>query len=480
MNVFASGRRLPRTQLGRRPVLKGISLGAGGILLAPLLQKIAAAAEGKATPPKRVIFLLFDNGFHERGAVPEGIPLQSADRRQLPLGTGKLPFDLEPFEPFRDRMTILHGLHTLTNVGHGGGFNSLAGIPCNDAAKYVSPQAISIDAAIAKTNPGLFPLLGLGVGNDAPNISYCSSAWGTGRPIAMHCRPELAYESLFGSVGATRNDFATQKNLLDHVTDDVRQFRGATAGPERELVDAHLEAIETLARRSGRLSEKFQNGTLSRTAPTLPKRPELVSEIMAAQCDIATAALVAGLTNVVTISSGLCSIMLGYTGISNGGGHDLGHGGPDTNHPNEIGRQRFGPLVLYRNFLAQQAARVLTALQQTKEGAGTMLDNTLLVFTSDSGNHQHSGTDCNWPFVLVGNLGGALRTGQFVSYPVNGDPADRAEFSMAKVDFANPLTNALYATLLHACGQPCDAFNRFATSSVPPTAFAPLPELLKS
>jgi len=473
-NMLASG------QLNRRTLLKGLTLGAGSILFEPLVQKVAAQAAGRPSTPKRVIFLLFDNGFHERGALPEGIPLRSTERRQLPLGTARLPLDLEPFEPFRNRMTILHGLHTVCNVGHGGGFAALSGIRCGDVARFSSPPGISIDAAIARAVPGVFPLLGLGIAPNAPTTSYCSSAWGPGRPIGMHCRPEMAYESLFGSVGATRNDFATQRNLLDHVTSDVRRFRAATAGPERELVDAHLDAIESLARRNGQLSEQFQNGTLTRHAPTLPRRAELFTEIAAAQCDIATAALVAGLTNVVTISSGLCSLMTQYTGISRVGGHGLGHGEQDREHPNEIGRQRFGVLTLYRNFLAQQAARMLTALQRTREGSGTMLDNTLLVFMSDSANHQHTGPGRNWPFVLVGNLGGALRTGQFVSYPVDGDPADTGEFSMGRASPTNPLNNALYATLLHAIGRPCDSFNRPASSSAPPTAYAPLSALLRS
>jgi len=38
--------------------------------------------------------------------------------------------------------------------------------------------------------------------------------------------------------------------------------------------------------------------------------------------------------------------------------------------------------------------------------------------------------------------------------------------------------NALYATLLHAVGRPCDAFNRPANSTEAARIYAPLPELL--
>ncbi len=155
----------------RRSFLKGVSLGAGGILLAPLLQKIAAAADGNVTPPKRVIFFVFDNGFREiDGTLPEGVPLESNELRQIPLKGLKLPLDIEPFAPFQDRMTILHGLRGNNAVDHGGYFAALAGIPGN---KH-SALGVSIDAAIAQALPSVFPLLALGVSSNGPTTAYCS------------------------------------------------------------------------------------------------------------------------------------------------------------------------------------------------------------------------------------------------------------------------------------------------------------------
>lgn len=461
---------------GRRSLLKGVSLGAGGLLLAPLLRKIAAAAEGNMAPPKRVIFLVFDNGFREiDGTLPEGVPLESETLRRIPLQGLKLPLDIEPFAPFQDRMTILHGLRGNNAVDHGGFFTALSGIPGN---KH-SALGISIDAAIAQAIPSVFPLLGLGIAHNGPTTAYCSSAWAAGKPIAMQCQPSMAYESLFGSIGATQNDFATRKNLLDFVSTDVQRVRAAIAGPERELLDAHLEALAALSTRNGHLSDQFQNGTLNKHAPTLPQSMGLVTEIAAAQCDIAAAALVAGLTNVVTISSGLGGIMSKYTGISGHDGHGLGHGGVDNDLP---GKRPFEALSHYHNHLAKQAARMLTKLQDTKEGAGTMLDNTLLVFMSDSANQQHSWKGANWPVVLVGNLGGTLKTGQFLSYPVRGQNAggDGGNQTFGTAHKTNPLTNALYATLLTAAGKPCDAFNRSPSSTEAKEIHAPLPELLVS
>ena len=97
-------------KLNRRNYLKGISLGVGGLLFAPLLQKVAAAADGNVTPPKRFIFFLFDNGFQESAAIPMGWKRGADSIRQESLKGAKLPRDIAPFAPFQDRMTIVQGL----------------------------------------------------------------------------------------------------------------------------------------------------------------------------------------------------------------------------------------------------------------------------------------------------------------------------------------------------------------------------------
>jgi hypothetical protein len=231
------------------------------------------------------------------------------------------------------------------------------------------------------------------------------------------------------------------------------------------LVDSHLEAIESLSKRDGLLAGKFDTGALKKHAPKL-EPPRTMTETVAAQCDIAAAALLAGLTNVVTITAGLCNVPISYSGISDESPHAIGHG-------------KFDILSKYHNFLATQAARMLTKLQETKEGTGTMLDNTLLVFMSDSANQQHSWKGANWPFVLVGNLGGKLKSGQFLSYPVSKrETWDAQGQLMGAAAASNPAINALYCTLLHAVGAPRDTFNRSLSAPDAPALYGPLAELL--
>lgn len=237
----------------RRQLLKGVSLGAGSVVLLPFLKTLAAQEKGTYTTPKRVVFVLFDNGFHETAAQPVGVSLGSDKTRDLPLEGLTLPKDIDPFTPYKDRLTIIQGLRgTHLSPNHGAGFGALSGVAGGVGEdKFRRVVGESIDAAIAKTIPGIFPLLVLGVdpGNAETTTYYASSAWGPGKAIAAQCRPELAFESLFGSIGADRNDFVTRRNLLDFVAGDVKRLRPQLTSSEREQLDYHLGALESLSQR---------------------------------------------------------------------------------------------------------------------------------------------------------------------------------------------------------------------------------------
>jgi hypothetical protein len=284
----------------------------------------------------------------------------------------------------------------------------------------------------------------------------------------------VAYESLFGAIGADRNDFAVRRNLLDFVGDGTRKLRSQLAGPEREQLDYHLEAIESLSKRNGQLAQMQDAGELRRHAPKPADRPpQKMTEILGSHCEIAAAALITKLTNVVTITSGLCRLGTAYTGISDTGTHSLGHNNfdPELNVPGRVVLSR------YRRYIAEQVAGLLAKLKDVREGDGTMLDNTLVVFTSDSANRQHTAGE-NWPFVLIGNLGGRLKTNQFVGYPLRERGGDAGPWgSHGAAPSSNPMINALYCTLLHATGQPRETFN-LGGSKDDAAKYQALPELL--
>ena len=291
--------------------------------------------------------------------------------------------------------------------------------------------------------------------------------------MAAQCRPSLAFRSLFGGTGADQQDFAARKNLLDFVHQDVNRVRSQLAGPEREQLDQHLAGLEALSGRQGQLAELRANGVLEKHAPQLPDPlPETMRDVVAAQFDIGAAALVAGLTNVLTITLGLCNIRGTYTGFSQLGAHSAGH----NERASDLGIPGEQLLLQIRQYMAEQTAELLRKLETTAEGKGTMLDNTLVVFTSDSANRQHSHGE-NWPFLLLGNLGGRIKQGRLLTYPLHvekgkGDWRERAVGSAE-----NPKINSLYCALLHAVGDERETFNPTLEKSLK-SLYSPLKEIL--
>lgn len=423
----------------RRSLLRGISLGAGSVLLSPILKEIEANAAGVAAQPKRFVFFLQSQGLQSWAVQPKEI--QRKDRVGVekvvtrPLAPLTLADDCAPLASFQDRMTIIQGLngHHVYPY-HGGPYGALGGY-----LKGRSPTGQTIDCALAESHSAVFPLVGLGIGNYM-NSDYCSSAWGPNRAAPIMCKPEYAYKVLFGSVmeGNDRADFDSRTSLLDFVKDDVRRVRGELAGTDLDKFDAYLAAYENMSRRQLQLRE--MEATLRKVAPTKDDKYATDRETLQLQShvELAAAALVGGLTRVVTIVSGLC----GHYGLFRGFTeepiemHPMGHneGGP--------GRKLYSIL---RRYHLEQLAVLVNKLAAVPEGDGTMLDNTVFVYTSDFGETHHS-TGNDWAYVLIGNLGGKLKSGQYIDYPLRGREGNRS-------------INALYCTLLHAAGAPREHFN---------------------
>ncbi len=445
----------------RRDWLTGLA--AGSTMLSPLARCLADQATAAVDPPtpSRFVFVLFENGLREYEVQPEEVPMASESVRATPLKSLTLPKRvIDPFTPFMDRLTLIQGLRgSHLNPNHGAGYGALSGLPQAPADKR-RVRAESIDAALAQISPGLFPMVALGIngGGTETSTAYGISAWGQGKPVPIQCRPELAYESLFGSTGTDQNDFLSRKNLLDFVSGDLKHLQKGLGSAGREQLDYHLDALESLSKRRGQLGNLKDDGELAKHAPQpFAEPPMLMPDVIAAQFDIATAALSAGLTNVITLTSGLGGLSPSYKGFSNMGQHSAGHGNPDP----DLGVRGSEIVRRAHHFMAERTADMMKQLASIPEGSGTMLDNTVIVFMSDSAERQHS-HGSQWPVVVLGDLGGRLKTGQLLTYPMEARVSEDSygettERGTGMPD--NPTLNRFFCTLLHAAGAPRENFN---------------------
>lgn len=455
----------------RREFLKGVSLGTGSLVLAPLLQQLQVQAAGSAEQAKRFVFVLEGNGLPWQQIMPAGITRGKEGNRDkvidMPIGDRALPKALEPMNPWKDRVTVVNGLSgRVAGGGHSNNFGALGVFNAEgNVGACGTPKAETIDVALGKKLGGIFPQVGLGMTDKGEHtVIYNCSAWDKGKPMPTQCQPELAYGSLFGSIagGAAKQEFLARNNMLDFLLDDIKRLEKQVAGPEKEKLGQHLAAYESLSERQSRLNEI--ESTLRKHAPVVSNKYKSAVETdrLDAQFDLAAAALIGGLTNVVTLSSGVGDPYFGvkFTGLGiNFGKHGIGHGGSYNGMTWDV------MSTTIRRFHFELMARMMKKLEAVKEGDGTMLDNTLFVYLSDAAEGHHS--RCwEWPFVLVGNLGGKLKSGRYVEYPYWGKKGHR--------EIGN-----LYTTFLHAVGDKRDYFGmRDPMLKGDAAGKGPLPELL--
>ena len=435
--------------LNRRELLRGITLGGGSLLLGPMVRRVMANEAGQTSAP-RFVFVLQSNGFDAIQACPESIPFQKyADRENfetIPLKDHKLPKGLSPLEPHKKRVTILQGLSGRCTGGghsvHGGALGQFRTSGAN-----ASPLGITIDYQLGEAVPGILPWIGIGMsanaGRDAA-LGFAARAAHKSMPIILN--PEKAYNAFFSVAagGAQEKEFHLKRNLLDYMVKDVKQVRQSLGSLGGQELEAYLSAYDQLAQRQYLLLKNKER--LGKSSPQKDERfvSPVATERLEAQFEIATAALIGGLSNVATVTCAAAEINAQpYQGIGvQDSNHTFGHMGGNK-------RDARG-LPFYektRGWLFGLIARMVKRLEEMPEGNGTMMDNTLIVYMSDAPDTHHS-TGYEWPLVTVGNLAGKFKLGgQYISFPGYGKIGHRT-------------VGTLYTTFLQAFGVRQETFGR--------------------
>lgn len=461
--------------LHRRDALKGLSLGAGALVLSPILSRLEAQAAGTAARPKRFVFVVESNGVRPEQISPVGVERKPREQRpggptefvDVPLADRELQFSLEPLKPWKDKLTIVEGLSgRVCGGGHSNNFMALGafGAGRGNGGESLAIEAETIDGALAKTIPGIFPHIGLGMSKRLENnVIYNISALEKDRPLPTMCKPDQAYAALFGSVanGAAKQEFAAKNNLLDFLRRDIKKVQGELVGQEREQFDAYLESFETLRNRQSRLNEIEHTLRAKGPAPTDKYTSAVETDRLDAQFDIGAAALICGLTNVLTLSSaaGIRDFDVTFKGLGiNLDKHSIGHGGSFE------GKKWDELYNIIRRYHMDLIAGLAKKLEAVPEGSGTMLDNTVIVYLSDGAESHHS--RCwEWPMVVLGNMGGKLKSGRYVDYPGYGHKGHRTTANM-------------YVTLLQLAGSQRTSFGMADPNLKDLDQHGPLEELL--
>ncbi len=372
-----------------------------------------------------------NQGFDPKTCIPEGMKNSGS------LANVTLPEPISALEPYKERLHIINGLHGMhTSPSHSAFFGALGGYRGSDG---VPPSASTIDYELSRTLPKtLLPHLCIGMDSienmkSKPTLATLSAS-GAAQPIFMHSNPNHLYQMLYGgiSTGEIRRQHEARSSVLSQIEKFAASKGQSLPSSEQERYGQFVKGFKEVNGLRDRLDDV--SGHLRKFAPQVDERyanPEFETDWHDVLLDLGISALTSGITNTLTIGSGRGEIFGSWKGLGiDQQGHNLGH----MKQPNN-------PIwIKIRQYNCRMLVKIMDALEAIPEGSGTMMDHTLIVYTSNNADKQHT-NGANWPVMLLGNFDGTLKTGCFT-----------------QLNRKRPI-NALFTTLLRAAGQNVDRFN---------------------
>lgn len=379
----------------RRTFLKGT-----GVTMALPWMASLATANTQAQPPKRFAVLFSGNGFHSREWWAKG------EGKEMTLGKV-----LEPLTPFKERLLLINGLFNAEalkgNIHSSQTGNLLSGAPLASGGEIRS--GTSIDQVIAQTHGASCKVPSLVLGCEASNPSvhknysmlYSSHiSWSSPTtPTPLELYPALAFDRLFKD-DAGKGD----KGVLDAVLDDAKAFRPRLASGDARKLDEYLDSVREVERRIESAGKRGElQGKRPDPKPTAPRPadgiPQNIAEHMRLMCDIVALGFQTDTTRVATLklNNDHSSLRFPNLGVDYMIHHLLSHS--DSADWLKVNR-----------FFLEQLSYLAGKLDSIKENGQSVLDNSTILYCSSMLTGSHEAT--RLPVVLVGGLGGTIRTGR--------------------------------------------------------------------
>jgi hypothetical protein len=391
----------------RRAVLRGT----GCAMALPWLESVSAVAEPTAADfPKRFGVVFLGCGVNENHWSSTG---NGADM--------KLSKTLSSLEPIKQKINVVDGLYVkaLTNQGiHPAQTGSLlSGVPITKGA--IIHSGISVDQMIAGHVGQDTPQSSIVLACEQPmtgfhetnfSLAYSSHlSWQTpDSPVPVEVYPAQAWDNLFDNRGSMLN-----VSVLDRVKDRAQALSYKISSTDKGKLDEYLTSVREVEKRvelMRRAGEDAKDAAKGKNIPVAmmdrPSSglPEDLREHARLMCDIVAIAFQTNKTRVASliISRDLSAMYYPFLDVKEGH-HAASHDNASDNY------ERIA------NFHVSQYAYLAKKLDSMKEGNGTVLDNSCLMFMSNmfvGRKHDNS----HLPLVLAGGLGGTLKTGRSLNY----------------------------------------------------------------
>lgn len=414
--------------LTRRSFVKSLSLGTSLPVLAPILTQLECEAAGLPTAnrPKRFVFVAVSSGI-----MPEEVELPALkdnnkdEYLNVSLDEHELDPAMKPFEPLKDYLSIIQGLSgKMCAGGHTGNYGALGVWRAPGEKGAPPPKRATVDSILSKMYPAAMNHLATGLtGGWGTRITegvvypYISAA-GPQKTIPFQASPDIVFEQLFGTVASkdrySAQKLASKKNLLDFMTDDVKKTQKALPSQEKAKLDYYLDALEGLQDQDVKIAALRE--TLAKNVPEVTDKytSEETEHRQDAHFDLIAAALISGITNVVTMKIDNSATYYRGLGITEKSVHGIGH------NESSNGKTGFECRDVIRQHHFEIIAHLANKLKAVPEGDGNMLDNTMIVYISPAGDRHHGKLE-SWPMVVLGGCGNKLKVpGRYIQFPAYG------------------------------------------------------------
>ncbi len=461
----------------RRTVLRG----AGALLALPFMESLLpsrAMASGAVKPPLRMgIFTVTGGTVLESWRLPEAGPID------------KLPSILRPLGFAKDDLLILDGL---SQTGRADGVNAhehcaylhLTGADHvrKEGGKVQASQ--SVDQAVARKvgERTYLSSMEMGLAGGENIYSFRSPE----APVPFEANPRLVFERMFrgrqpvvpnwnqrataaaGAVRASAKSDSPDQSVIDLVLEESKNLRKSLGAADQRKLDEYVDSVRSVELRIAKVEarqrleamEALKPGPSKLHIPTnLPKEgipiweithpvlrdPQRHGEYIKLMAELMVLAFQTDTTRVATLAAGSDEAM--FPGVVTVGYerhcHTLEHQGNAgrVEDADPIAREACRQIhAWYTSLFAEMVAR----MKQIDEGGSSLLDNTMLLYTSYMADGGH-GRD-SYPCVMVGNAQGTLKTGRQITYQKN-----------------TPAAN-LYVEMMNRMGLETDTFGNNKTS----------------
>ena len=394
--------------ISRRTVLRG----AGCAVALPWLESQHALADipPASAFPKRFGTMFLGNGINEDHWSASGTGAEM-----------KLSKTLQPLEPLKHKINVIDGLFikALTGQGiHPGQTGSLlSGAKISRGA--IIHSGTSVDQMIANRTGGDTPQSSIVLACEQPMTGYHETnfsmaysshiSWQSPEsPVPVEVYPSLAWDNLFDNRGSLLNI-----SVLDRVKGRAEELTRKISSTDKSKLDEYLTSVREVEKRVEGMRKskdgaedaaKAKNAVAAAMDRPANGLPEDLRDHARLMCDIIAIAFQTNRTKVASliISRDLSAMYYPFLEVKEGH-HAASHAN------NNDGYERIA------RFHVSQFAYLATKLDSMKEGNGTVLDNTCLMFLSNLWiGRKHD--NFRLPLVLAGGLGGTLETGRALNY----------------------------------------------------------------